>query len=378
MSGPSLRLRLIASSSSWIEGEAVRQLEATSVLPGMRWVVGMPDLHPGKGHPVGIAALAEGLVYPHLVGADIGCGMALFTSGTPRRKLDVARAVKRLRGLEEPWDEDPESLLAEHGVLHRGHLHALGTIGGGNHFAELQTLEARADPEGSGSILGPEDRVLLLVHSGSRGFGEQTMRAHTDRAGAAPLEAMSPEGQAYLAGHDDAVRWGRANRRVIARRIATLLGLGLEPLIDVCHNAVVPFEGGWLHRKGAAPHDQGPVVIPGSRGALSYLVAPTGDGGECGHSLAHGAGRKWSRSEARERMRERFRSEALLRTALGNPVICEDRTLLFEEAPEAYKKIDRVVADLVDAGACRVLATLRPLLTYKMRSGRTDTDRDRD
>jgi release factor H-coupled RctB family protein len=59
-------------------------------------------------------------------------------------------------------------------------------------------------------------------------------------------------------------------------------------------------------------------------------------------------------------MRERFRSEALLRRRLGNPVICEDRTLLFEEAPEAYKGIDRVVADLVEAGACRVVATLRP------------------
>ena len=139
---------------------------------------------------------------------------------------------------------------------------------------------------------------------------------------------------------------------------------------------MVPFNGGWLHRKGATPHDQGPVVIPGSRGALSYLVVPTGDGAGCGHSLAHGAGRKWSRSEARERMRERFRSEALLRTPLGNPVICEDRSLLFEEAPQAYKKIDRVVADLVEVGACRVVATLRPLLTYKVRSGPADAARD--
>ena len=372
MSAPPPRIRLVASPSSWIEGEAVRQLEATSTLPGMRWVVGMPDLHPGAGHPVGIAALADGVVYPHLVGADIGCGMALFTSRTPVRKLDIARAVKRLRGLEEPWDEDPEALLAEHGVLHRAHLDALGTIGGGNHFAELQTVEERLDERASAALLGPDERVLLLVHSGSRGYGEQTMRAHTDRSGAAPIEAGSERARAYLAGHDDAVRWGRANRRVIARRIAALLGLVLEPLIDLCHNAVVPFDGGWLHRKGAAPHDRGPVVIPGSRGSLSYLVEPTGDGAACGHSLAHGAGRKWSRSEARERMRERFRSEALLRTPLGNPVICEDRTLLFEEAPEAYKKIDRVVADLVEAGACRGVATLRPLLTYKVRSGRTN------
>lgn len=376
MNLPFPRVRLIASPSSWIEGEAVRQLEATSALRGMRWVVGMPDLHPGRGHPVGIAALADGVVYPHLVGADIGCGMALFTSRTPVRKLDIARAVKRLRGLEESWSEDPEPLLAEHGVIHRQHLNALGTIGGGNHFAELQAVEERVDERASGALLGPDERVLLLVHSGSRGFGEQTMRAHTDRSGTAPIEGSSEQASTYLAGHDDAVRWGRANRRVIAGRIAALLGLALERLIDICHNAVVPFDGGWLHRKGAAPHDRGPVVIPGSRGSLSYLVEPTGDGAACGYSLAHGAGRKWSRSEARERVRERFGSEALLRTPLGNPVICEDRTLLYEEAPEAYKKIERVVADLVEAGACRVVATLRPLLTYKVRSRRSDGDRE--
>jgi len=375
MIGAGARVRLVASSSSWIEGEAVRQLEATAALRGMRWVVGMPDLHPGKGHPVGVAALSDGLFYPHLVGSDIGCGMTLFRSETPVRKLDVARSVKRLRGLEEPWTEDPGPLLAEQGVAQRGHLDALGTIGGGNHFAELQAVEERVDGPGSAAALGPEDRVLLLVHSGSRGFGEQLLRAHTDLAGGAALEASSPEGRAYLEGHDDAVRWARANRQAIGRRFAALLGLALAQVLDVTHNALLPFDGGWLHRKGAAPHDQGNVVIPGSRGALSYLVAPTGDGVLCGHSLAHGAGRKWSRSEARERMRERFRSEALLRTPLGNPVICEDRTLLFEEAPEAYKKIDRVVADLVDAGACRVLATLRPLLTYKLR---VDDRRDRD
>ena len=375
MALPASRVRLIASSSSWIEGEAIRQLEASAALPGVRWVVGMPDLHPGKGHPVGIAAMADGVVYPHLVGADIGCGMALFTTRTPVRKLDVTRAAKRLRGLEEPWGEDPEAFLAEQGVGHRGHLNALGTIGGGNHFAELQRVEERADSEVAAGMLGPDDRVLLLVHSGSRGFGEQTMRSHTEARGSAPLEATSEQGSAYLAAHDDAVRWGRANRLLIARRIATLLGLVLEPLVDLCHNAVLPFDGGWLHRKGAAPHDCGPVVIPGSRGALSYLVEPTGDGENSGFSLAHGAGRKWSRTEARERMRERYRSEALLRTPLGNPVICEDRALLFEEAPEAYKKIDWVVADLVDAGACRVVATLRPLLTYKVRSGQTGEGR---
>ena len=177
----------------------------------------MPDLHPGKGYPVGVAALADGVVYPHLVGSDIGCGMALFRSATPVRKLDAARAVRRLRGLEQPWGEDSEQLLTTHRVVHRGHLEALGTIGGGNHFAELQGVEERPDEAGAEALLGPEDHVLLLVHSGSRGFGEQTMRAHTDFAGSASLDPSSKEGRAYLVAHDDAVRWGRANRQVIGR-----------------------------------------------------------------------------------------------------------------------------------------------------------------
>src|SRR5262245_13856000 len=71
-------VHLFASAKSWIEGEAVRQLYATSKLEGMRLVVGFPDLHPGKCSPVGAAFVTEGLIYPHLIGGDIGCGMALF------------------------------------------------------------------------------------------------------------------------------------------------------------------------------------------------------------------------------------------------------------------------------------------------------------
>nr|WP_240906071.1 RtcB family protein [Thiorhodococcus mannitoliphagus] len=79
--------------------------------------------------------------------------------------------------------------------------------------------------------------------------------------------------------------------------------------------------------------------------------------------MAHGAGRKWKCGEARARLSARQRSDALRVTALGGRVICEDKTLLYDEAPEAYKGIDRVVADLVEAGLCRVIATLRPVLT---------------
>jgi release factor H-coupled RctB family protein len=98
------------------------------------------------------------------------------------------------------------------------------------------------------------------------------------------------------------------------------------------------------------------------------LVKPTGYGESHAWSLAHGAGRKWARSETRLRMRERFGMHQLTQTPLGGRVICEQRELLYEEAPAAYKNIEDVVQDLVDAGLISVIATLRPLLTYKTRA----------
>ena len=100
---------------------------------------------------------------------------------------------------------------------------------------------------------------------------------------------------------------------------------------------------------------------------VSYLVKPTGGGDSHAWSLAHGAGRKWSRSEARLRMQERFGMHQLVQTALSGRVICEERDLLYEEAPAAYKHIEAVIQDLVDAGLVSVIASFRPLLTYKTR-----------
>jgi release factor H-coupled RctB family protein len=124
----------------------------------------------------------------------------------------------------------------------------------------------------------------------------------------------------------------------------------------------------WVHRKGAVAAEGEVVVIPGSRGSLSYLVKPIGDGPDHAWSLAHGAGRKWARSETRLRMRERFAIPQLTETPLGGRVICEPRELLYEEAPAAYKNIEDVIQDLVKAGLVSVIATFRPLLTYKCRT----------
>jgi release factor H-coupled RctB family protein len=167
------------------------------------------------------------------------------------------------------------------------------------------------------------------------------------------------------------VRWAKANRLLIARRFVKALGAEAELLWDGCHNSITRRESEgeavWVHRKGAVATDGMPVMIPGSRGSLSYLVQPLEDGASRAWSLAHGAGRKWARSETRLRMRERFGRHQLTQTPLGGRVICEQRELLYEEAPAAYKNIEDVVQDLADAGLVSVIATLRPLLTYKTR-----------
>ena len=363
-------VRVVASARTWIEGDAVQQLETTARLPGMRAAIGMPDLHPGKGSPIGAAFVCEGHLYPHLVGNDIGCGMGLWQTDLLRRKLKRDRWADRLDDLDERWDGDTAAALG--GLAASEHDGSLGTIGGGNHFAELQQVERVEDAAALAGLGLEVDKLCLLVHSGSRGLGESILRAHVDAYAAAGLADDTEAAAAYVRRHDHAVAWARVNRQVIAGRFAAAIGGELTRLLDVCHNSVEALPGTpccWLHRKGAAPSTQGPVVIPGSRGSFSYLVQPTApaDPGFAGYSLAHGAGRKWKRGDTKARLKDRYRPADLVQTALGSRVICEDRELLYEEAPEAYKDIDGVIAALLEAGLCRVVAVLRPVITYKTR-----------
>ena len=361
---------LIASPDTWIEGEALRQLEQTAALPGMRAAVGLPDLHPGKGYPIGAAFLSE-RIYPALVGNDIGCGMALWQTDLSRRRFKPERAAERLQGLEAPWAGELADWRADFDLAPTAFDAALGTIGGGNHFAELQAVETVMDAAAFSALGIETDQLLLLVHSGSRGLGESILRGIVDQQGHRGLDPASPEAIDYLHRHNQALRWAEANRGLIAQRLFDALNAVGERRLDVWHNLVQPVdwhgERLWLHRKGAASADRGPVVIPGSRGSLSYLVQPLGNSAHSLHSLAHGAGRKWKRGEARGRLGGRQRPEDLVTTALGGRVICEDKELLYDEAPENYKGIERVAADLVEAGLMTVIAILRPLLTYKVR-----------
>ncbi|WP_055335760.1 RNA ligase RtcB family protein [Ralstonia solanacearum] len=361
---------LIASDDTWIEGNAIQQLQTTATLPGMRHVAGMPDLHPGRGYPVGASFFSVGCLYPALIGNDIGCGMALWATDLDANKANLDKLEKRLGNLDVPLDDtwrEQATALAPAGT---GFDAALGTIGGGNHFAELQRLDTIHDTAAADALGLNARQLLLLVHSGSRGLGQAILDEQLRTHGHDGLPQDSPACAAYLARHDTALRFAKANRELIARRMLDRLHAQGKPLLDVHHNLVTPAvikgERGWLHRKGATPSDAGPVVIPGSRGDFSYLVAPQPS--EHGlFSLAHGAGRKWMRSECKDRLSRRFSPAQLNRTRLGSHVICEDKQLIYEEAPEAYKPIESVIAPLEQAGLLKVIARLRPVLTYKTR-----------
>ena len=172
------QVRLFASAQSWIEGEAVRQLYATAKLDGVRLAVGFPDLHPGKGSPVGAAFVTEGVIYPHLIGGDIGCGMALFKTDLVRRDAKLDRWAKLQFNLEHPWNEFINDFLAEQDLESTEFDAALGTIGGGNHFAELQTVEKVLDVAAFKNLGLGKQQLVVLVHSGSRGLALPILRRY--------------------------------------------------------------------------------------------------------------------------------------------------------------------------------------------------------
>ncbi len=292
-------------------------------------------------------------------------------------------------------------------VSERAHLRGagqLGTAGSGNHFVEVQRVERILDA-GTAEAFGlREDQVTVLIHSGSRGLGHQVctdyvklMEAVQARYGIvlpdrqlACAPQSSPEGQAYLAAMAAAANFAFANRHAIAHAvresIASVLGRDVaaatRQVYDVAHNvAKLERHGGRLlcvHRKGAtrafpAGSDEipeayrgvgQPVFIPGSMGTASYVLA--GEPGSLERSFGstcHGAGRRMSRTGARKQI-----GGAQLRRELeaaGIVVRCTSNKGLAEEAPFAYKDVDRVVAVVEQAGLARRVARLVPLGVVK-------------
>jgi tRNA-splicing ligase RtcB len=338
----------------------------------------MPDVHLAADVCVGTVMATTRLVYPAAVGGDIGCGMlaVAFDASAdlladPSRAGRVLRAIgdrvpsrRRHRAATLPLPADCAVGDLSHPALvadakDEGALQ-FGTLGGGNHFIELQG--------------DADERLWLMIHTGSRAMG-QAVRSHhvarsTFRSGAMPvLDTAADAGQAYLRDQEWARRYARGNRLTMAGQVFDALRevAGVRPidstLIECDHNHVrreTHFDQALLvHRKGAMPADENQHgVIPGSMGTSSVHVVGRGVA-ESLRSSAHGAGRQMSRTVARERFN---RSD--LRNQM-NGVWYDARLAkeMCEESPKAYKDLRAVLRTQEDL--VRVVRTLRPLLVYK-------------
>jgi release factor H-coupled RctB family protein len=349
---------LITSGKSWVEHTAIRQLNAVSELRGVIKAVGLPDLHAGKS-PIGVAVVTEGIIYPHIIGNDIGCGMGLFKIGVNIKKFKMDRWVTKLNHIRELRDIETVSPYEEPSPIYD-----LGTIGSGNHFAEFQVLEKVVDENEFAKLQIDKTDLLLLIHSGSRGYGQSILSEFNNFNG---YPSNSAEAIKYIEKHDNALLWAERNRSIVADKLIKYLGYSshAEKVIDCKHNFLAQKGNVFLHRKGAVSAEMGAVIIPGSRGSLTYIVMPTDNVKESAYSLSHGAGRKWARSLCKSRIRDKYNRETIRETKLKSRIVCHDTDLLFEEAPEVYKNIDTIIESLLEFDLIKIVATLKPVLTYK-------------
>lgn len=378
MSSACCEPRKFFTQGLWIEGEAESQFEKAANLEGAVGAFAMPDLHPGKGIPIGSALITRELFYPHLAGNDLGCGAFCGKLvGAKRLNPDALSKKKWLRN--EPdlsfWDDHMQKHAPLWSAWGLDASRNARTIGGGNHFLEIGSVEAVFDL--GEETLCPGDFVVM-AHSGSRHLGEAVARLWTDRFKAGPARSDEPFSATWLQAHDACLDWAKANRLALASHASDVVGADLAELSDATHNAIEKLGAGqmeqcgidpslgpcYLHRKGASKADSGLALLPGSRGDFSFLMQPL-DIGSSGLSLAHGAGRKWRRSDCEGRL-ARFSAEDLQKSKLGSRIICSDKALLFEEAPQAYKDCQSVADALSHHGLAKIVAKIKPLLTLKI------------
>ncbi len=350
------KFKIITNNKNWMESNAILQVENISNYKGVVYIAGLPDLHAGRT-PVGVSVIVEDYIYPHLIGGDIGCGMGLFDTGIALRRFKMEKWQNRLNTIRELSDI-PCSIGFE-----EDRIPDLGTIGGGNHFAEFQKLEKIYD-DNEFNKLNLKENVFLLVHSGSRSYGQKILSLFNDEKG---YKVSSDSAKEYIKLHDDAVDLAKKNRKAVADKLISWLGYEgfCERIIDCTHNYLEVYENTYIHRKGATSSLDGMVIIPGSRGTLTYIVKPSLNSLESAYSVSHGAGRKWSRSLCKGRIRDKYDRDSIRHTSLKSRVICHDTELLFQEAPEAYKNIEDIINVLLEFKLIEVIATLRPLITYK-------------
>lgn len=361
-------IKIIRSEKSWIESSAVEQLKKVAELEGMILAVGMPDLHPGKT-PVGASFVTKDIIYPHLIGNDIGCGMTLFSTEIKEKKFKKSKVIEKLRKLDSLDDIDIAEMRNETDYAFKN---KLGTIGGGNHFAEFQKVKKVYNEEAMKSIKLEKGKIMLLLHSGSRSFGEHILRKYIEKYSCQNgLRVGSEAFHEYMKDHNTAMEFARLNRELVAYRLMNYLNKSnYSELLNSEHNSLtekdVNGEKIYIHRKGAAPSDIGYVVVAGSRGSKSYIVEPIGNPEDFAYSIAHGAGRKWNRISCKEKLLRIYSKKDIRLNNLNYSVICKEKSLLYQEAPEAYKNIERVIEDMVEAKMIKLVASLEPLITFKV------------
>lgn len=390
---------------AWIDGvpfeeAAQRQVHNIAGLPFIHdHVAILPDVHFGAGATVGSVLPFKGAVIPAAVGVDIGCGMQAWRTSLTASDLPDSLAALRSRiehavphggpGVHGSWKEQgragiPNSIMTawiERGLEKRfkaltdkypkledaSSLVQLGTLGGGNHFIEV--------------CLDEDQRVWVMLHSGSRGIGNAIGRMFIEKAkemlvkrgvkvldkDLAWLEEGEPEFNDYIEGVSWAQDFARVNRDMMMLRVMAAMRELLPPFktdkgaVNCHHNFVQKEhhfgEDVYLTRKGAVSAREGELgIIPGSMGAKSFIVRGKGNADSfC--SCSHGAGRSMSRGEAKRT----FTVEDQERTTAG--VECRKDAGVIDEIPLAYKDIDAVMAaqaDLVD-----IVHTLKQVLCVK-------------
>jgi tRNA-splicing ligase RtcB len=379
----------IKSWATQLEATALQQATNLSNLPfAIRHVALMPDAHAGYGMPIGGVLFADGAVVPYAIGVDIGCGVVLVETDLTVRNLLRNQLDRVLADIErrvptgtrsQPHRVDRERAEAEIGIRRPDSiqeawfaraLDQLGTLGGGNHFLEVQR-----DEEGS---------VYVMLHSGSRSLGKTICDEYHKRALAHCLAAQLPlphrelaylpmtteDYGGYWAAMEYALRFAEVNRcrmldqvEISFRRHTRIERF--ERIVDVHHNYAAwehHFgETGIVHRKGAVRARVGEtVLIPGSMGTASYAGAGLGNP-ESFESCPHGAGRQMSRGAARKQMTSAKLFDEMRR--LGVLLYSGEPKTAAEEAPFAYKDIETVMA--ASADLVRPLKRLTPLGVVK-------------
>ena len=374
-----------------IEPAAKQQLDNISELPFIfKHIAVMPDCHLGKGATVGSVIATKGAVIPAAVGVDIGCGMIavktkFFAKDLPdnleKLRTDIERRIplgagvfnhkltdtvkKRISQLKNKAKQDYE-------IVDKKWMEALGSLGAGNHFIEISLDES--------------NRLWVVLHSGSRGIGNKLAMKHIRIAqelmdqksiqlkdrDLAFLSENQNEFNQYITDLLWAQDFALLNREEMMDRVMTELSYlfykedGHQKEIELerinCHHNFTQRENHfnedvWVTRKGAIQMKAGQKgVIPGSMGTRSYIVSGLGNN-IAYHSAPHGAGRRFSRGEARRR----FNMEDFKKAMAG--IECRHSAKLIDELPMAYKDIDEVIDNSKEL--VRVDHTLKQIVSVK-------------